>query len=103
MSALEPGGPTIGTWWPGRPRSAREASLRPWPVALTSASGPAYAAIDFSATRPSSAGFVEMTAAMRRSFAATATTCPAEYDVPHSTMRSGSMPGRARAAAIAAW
>ena len=41
-------------------------------------------------------------AATRPSPTATGRTWPPEYDVPHNTMRSGSMPSMSRAAAMAA-
>jgi len=64
--------------------------------------GPAYWASASSAARPSVAGVCAITAAMRASSAATATTWPPEYEVPQSTMRSESTPSSLRAWAMAA-
>ena len=51
---------------------------------------------------PSVNGAWEITAAMRGSVAATASTCPPLNDEPHTTMRSGSTASSARAQAMTA-
>ncbi len=98
-AATVPGEPTAATVCGGRPRHAPTWSR----TAAISSRGMFLGGISRRVASASVNGACAITAAIRGSSAATASTWPPLNDEPHTTIRFGSTPSRWRAHAITVW